>query len=784
MEMGGWRDKKVLITEKTHLPPQAFYGNIGHMRTCGLEFTSETIHRIRQTLEESPSISRRALAHCVCEWMDWRAANGRLREVACRKALVALSKEGHFDLSRSRGVRGVSTRVHQPVHAADIACDLKELGNIEIERVDSPEAFRIWKALLDGYHYLGSGPLFGGQIRYLIRSPVYGYLGALSFGCGTWALKERDKFIGWTERARRSNLQRVIGNSRFLIVPTVRVPNLASHVLSQCTGRIAEDWKSSYGVEPVMVETFVDPRRFSATSYRAANWIGVGKTSGRRAAQREEGGGPKEILVYPLREDWRGILCAEPSVRFGERPRETDPLDWVEEEFGTVELYDPRLKRRFFSLTRDFYSQPQAPITQVCGSHAKTIAAYRFFNNERVTMDKLLRAHTEASIERIKAHKVVLAVQDTTTLNYTTHRATEGLGPIGTTAKGPIGLMVHDTMAFSVQGLPLGLLDVQCWARALQDIGKRHRRKELPIEEKESMKWLNSYRAVSEAQALCPETMLVSVGDREADIYELFLKAVQNPGGPKLLVRCERSRKRKTGQDYLWDVVAAQPVAGYQEVHIPRRGCQLAREATLEVRHTRVTLKPPKDKGYPPVQVWMVYAREVNYPQAVVSPLEWMLLTTVEVGSLEQACERLGWYAMRWGIEVFHRTIKSGCRIEDRRLGTAESLEACLAVDMVVAWRIYHLTKLGREVPDAPCTVFFEEAEWKALHIFIHKKPALPDKEPTLREAIRMVASLGGFLGRKCDGDPGTTSLWRGLQRLEDITATYLALLPFLKAGP
>ena len=180
----------------------------------------------------------------------------------------------------------------------------------------------------------------------------------------------------------------------------------------------------------------------------------------------------------------------------------------------------------------------------------------------------------------------------------------------------------------------------------------------------------------------------------------------------------------------------------------------------------------------------MVYAREVDYSRAVKSPLEWMILTTVEVGSLEEACERLAWYAKRWGIEVFHRTLKSGCRIEDRQLGTAESLQACLAIDMVVAWRIYHLIKLGREVPDAPCTVFFEEAEWKALYIFIKRTLPSPDDEPTLREAIRMTASLGGFLGRKCDGEPGTTTLWRGLQRLEDITATYVFLLPHLKSGP
>lgn len=502
--------------------------------------------------------------------------------------------------------------------------------------------------------------------------------------------------------------------------------------------------------------------------------------------ERKGDGGPKEIFLYPLHPDWRENLCKEPRVELGERPRREDPADWVEEELGTVEFFDPRLSRRLFGITRDFYSKPLAAIPQACGGgQARTKAAYRFFGNERVSMDKVLRAHVESTVERIKGHQVVLAVQDTSSLNYTTHRATVGLGPINTKQDPSVGMLLHDTMAFTPEGIPLGLLDVQCWARDPQEMGKKHLRAQLPIEQKESMKWLNSYRAVSKAQKLCPQTLLVSVGDRESDIYELFLETLRNSEGPQLLVRCEHSRKRKTQEgDDLWKQVAGQPVAGFQVVHIPRRGCQLAREAKLEVRHAQVTLRPPKDKGYPPMEVWMVYAKEVDYPRSVSSPLEWMLLTTVEVSSLEQACERLGWYAKRWGIEVYHRTLKSGCRIEDRQLETVESLESCLAVDMVVAWRIYHLTILGREVPALPCTIFFEEAEWKALYILVNQSPDLPDEEPTLREAIRMVASLGGFLGRKGDGEPGTTTLWRGLQSLASAVALYRVLYPQSKLGP
>ena len=757
------------------------------MRVHGLEFTSETIERIQRTLRQSPLVSRRSLARSVCQWMDWRSASGRFKEAVCRKALVVLDDQGHIELGKSRVQRKTE---HKPktstiaVQTADITCDLKALGKIEIQMITSryTKAFGIWKSLLERHHYLGSGPLFGGQIRYLIHSSVYGYLAALSFGSASRALKDRDKFIGWSERARMNNLQLLVCNTRFLIVPTVRVPHLASHILSRCTQRISRDWSSHYGTEPVAVETFVDPQRYCGTSYRAANWVKVGKTSGRRAAQK--GGGAKDIFFYPLTQHWKQTLCQEPPIELKVRARGAEPIDWIEAELDTVEFYDPRLKRRLFKLVNDFYGQPQAPIPQSCGSYANTIAAYRFFNNQRVSMDKLLRAHTQASIERIKDHKVVLAVQDTTNLNYTTHHATEGLGPIGKGAGGAFGLMVHDTMAFSEKGVPLGLLDVQCWARDRKDVGKNHRRKHLPIEEKESMKWLNSYRAVCEVQRLCPDTMLVSVGDRESDIYELFLEKVANPQGPELLIRCARSRKRKTDNGYLWDDVLKQDVAGYQVVHVPRRGCQLARDATLQIRHKKLELNPPRRTDYPSITVWMVHAQEQDCPPSVKKPLEWMLLTTVSVNSFEQACQRLEWYTQRWGIEVFHRTVKSGCRIEDRQLGTANSLQACLALDMVVAWRIYNMIKLGREVPDSPCSVFFKEAEWKALHVYVHKTPNVPEKEPTLRQVIRMVASLGGFLGRKSDGEPGATTLWRGLQRLDDITATYTAMLPHQRAGP
>jgi len=691
--------------------------------------------------------------------------------MSCRKALTKLHRRGIVDLPRQEKTYSFKHAKSVPLKPdiAEVQCSLQELGQITVDPITSRycKESKIWFALLDQYHYLGSGPLCGAQIRYIVKSSIHGYLGALAFSSASWALSRRDQYIGWTEAARRANLQRLVGNDRFLILPSVRVENLASHVLSQALCRLAEDWQQRYHVRPVMVETFVDPSRFAGTCYKAANWSYIGQTAGRR-------GTPKNIFVYPLCGQWQEVLCAQPQIRLGEIPRPETPQHWAEEEFGTVRLYDERLKQRLYTIAQDFYSCPEANIPEACGSKARTMGAYRFFQNQKVTMDVVLTAHTEAAIERIKQHQVVLAPQDTTTLNYSAHPMTEGLGPINTAENSAVGLLLHDTLAFTEEGTPLGVLDAQCWARDPEDKGKRYRRKSLPIEQKESIKWLHSFQKVAEIQKLCPETMLISIGDRESDIYELFLEASKEPDGPRLLVRAEKTRSRQVEQQFLWDMMANQDVAGCLEVHVPRRGPRKARDAWVEVRFAEVRLTPPK--RYPTgaaIQIWAVYVTEQVFGKEVKSSIEWMLLTTVAVKSFEDAQKRVEWYTGRWGIEVYHRTLKSGCRIRDRQLGTADRLETCLGVDMVVAWRIYHLAMLGREVPEMSCTVFFKDVEWKALCCYVNKTPVAPDKPPSLAEAIYMVGGIGGHLGRKSDGFPGTQTLWRGLQRLDTATEMY-----------
>ena len=753
------------------------------MLVAGRDFSEEILARIRARVEGDPVLTRTALSREVCSWLGWQGGDGRPKDMSCRMALLKLARRGVIALPAGQVgafAKPPAAAVGAPRDWLALETTLAALGAVWLVPVDSGQAelSRTWWAMMQAYHPLGAGPLCGAQLRYLVACAA-GWVGGLSFSAPAWRLAPRDAWIGWDDATRQAGLPKVVANSRFLLLPSVQVPNLASHVLSQALGRLANDWQTRYGMTPVLVETFVDRSHYRGTCYRAANWLLLGQTQGRGRQDRRHRapGTRKDIWVYPLHAQWRTRLPATGGVSSAQQPGPRRaaprvPSDWAEEEFGGCALPDARLQTRLLSLARDFYARPTANVALACASRAKTKAAYRFLDHDHTTMDTLLQPHYRATEARVRAESLVLAVQDTTSLNYSAHAATAGLGPIGTQVNGPQGLHLHSTLAFNPQGTPLGFLDAQCWARDPAAFGKKAQRHQLPIEEKESYKWLKSLRAVAAVQARCPGTTLVSVGDREADLYALFAEAMAQPDGPKLLVRAKHDRQLRDEQQRLWATMQARPEAGIQVLQVPRQGNRAARTAHLCVRYAAVKLVAPLRQHGPPLPVWAVLAQEREAP-AGVTPLAWMLLTTVPVTGFEQATEQLMWYARRWGIEVLHRTLKSGCRIEQRQLGHAQRIEACLAIDLVVAWRIYYLNKLGRETPQAPCTVYFEEAEWKALMVFTTPNHVAPAEPPTLRDALRRVATLGGFLGRKGDGEPGTQTLWIGLQRLDDIVAMW-----------
>jgi len=637
---------------------------------------------------------------------------------------------------------------------------LSELGEVQFYLIpdsDCPE-YKEWKSMMEQHHYLRSSKLFGQQLKYLFFSSRFGLLGGMSFSSASWRLEQRDRLIGWSDEDRYVSLNNVVCNSRFLILPWIKVKNLASHILSLSLRHMPNDWQHRYGIQPALIETFVDLDFVSGTCYKAANWMFIGKTKGRgrNDSKHEEKLNPKDIYVYKLGKDF----C------HGEVPLAKES-NWIEREFQFTALPNLSKEKRLISLASAFYAQPTENIPAACdGDPAQIKGAYRFFGDKKVEMEDILISHYKNTVQRAREHSVVLAVQDSTSMNYATHPSTKGLGSLST-KKGNIGIMLHDTLVVTPKGVPLGLLDIQVWSRDPKEYGKKKDRKNKAIEEKESYKWLKSFEAVEKYSKEAPQSTWVSVGDREADIYELFDLAKNS--NTELLVRSTQNRKTDENEK-VWDLLEKQTPFGTLVVKVPETKKRRARNAELKVRAKEINLINPKKKTES-VTLWAILVTDLNTPQGE-EPITWKLLSTVDAGDFERACEKVEWYAARWGIEVYHRTLKSGCKIEERQLGDIEKIKRCLAIDLVIAWRIFYLTMLGRETPDVGCDQFLEEAEWKALMHYANKPKSRKIKPLTLKEALLLIAALGGFVKRK-GKEPGTQVIWRGLKRLHDMAVMY-----------
>ncbi len=743
------------------------------MIVCNQNFDNETISQIQALSDNNPETSLSQLARQVCEMLDWRRPNGDLKEGSCRKALHKLNKEGHLELPES-DQQWAFQNPNPPAETLPEGCaefegTLEQLGDVRLELIPTRyyKNYMIWRDMMDVAHPLGRGPLAGGRLRYLVTSSEQGIVGALAFSSPAFHLKCRARFIGWTPEAREHNRERIVQNSRFLILPQVQVPNLASHVLGKAARRVPEHWREKYGYQAVMLETFVNPGHHDGSCYLAAGWKEVGLTTGRGRGSEEEQKVPKRVYLRPLDPDWQEELCRRPDGT-SEVLEPEEPSDWAERELNSLDLGDKRRNVRAATVLRQFYSKPLAPIPAACCGEANIRGAYRFFNNSETSMDKILQAHYDTTLERAAEHDLVLAVQDSTSLNYTGLDSNEDLGRINNCDKDAVGLHMHDTMLFTPTGVPQGLLDVQMWTRDWEGRDKT-KMKQTPIEDKESYKWIRSYEALCEAQRKHPGTRFISIGDREADIWDLLVRARDTEEAAGLLVRSAKSRQRRTtGGKKLWKVMAQKPVEAELEVHVPARKNQPGRDVVVELRSSKVELVPPKHKkDMGTVQMWAVYVVEKDSdPES--DRLEWMLLTTEPTETTDDAITRVEQYRGRWGIERYHRCLKSGCRMEDRQLQSGEGLQTCLAMDMIVAFRIYRLTMLGREVPDMSCDVYFSECEWKALVTYVEKDPeAAEGPPPTLQEAVEMVGLMGGYRKRK--RPPGDQTMWRGIQRLADM---------------
>jgi len=456
--------------------------------------------------------------------------------------------------------------------------------------------------------------------------------------------------------------------------------------------------------------------------------------------------------------------------------------EWVTGELASVDFSDKRLDKRMRIILDRVGSKPGASLPAACKGWDETFGAYRFFNNGKVTEQKVLSAHRDATRKRIAEHKVALCIQDTTEMDFT-GRKLKGAGPLSIAER--IGFFNHVTLAVTPERLCLGALDAYMWARDFEDLNKNDKRKQKPIEEKESNRWLEGYRKLCDLSEQLPGTMLVSISDREGDIYECFVEAACGERGRRaeyIIRGCQdRSLPEKLEDGCykkLMEEVSEKPVLGEVEFKLPKAENRPSRIVIQSVRAGRVRLKPPyrKDERLPEVEINTVLVEEINPPDGE-EPITWLLLTSLPVDTFEQACLVVEYYLCRWQIEIYFKVLKSGCHIEDRQFETSERIKPCIALYMIVAWRVLFVTMLGRECPDLPCTVLFEDDEWKSVYM-IAKKEVPPETPPSLRDFTIMVASLGGYLNRKCDGPPGPKTMWVGLQRMVDFALAWKSFGP------
>jgi len=462
---------------------------------------------------------------------------------------------------------------------------------------------------------------------------------------------------------------------------------------------------------------------------------------------------------------------------------------WAKEEMAAADLKDKRLNKRLARILSDLAERPTASIPAACGGQAEIAAAYRFFDNEKVTYQDVLQPHREATRRRIASQEVVLLVQDTTELDLTRpQQQVEGAGPMDSTERR--GAFLHLMEAFTADGTPLGAVAADIWARDEEHFcqpqkAKREQRKALPIEEKESFRWLKCLRQARELAQEFPEVQCVCVGDSEADIYHLFAEPRGKHPVQWLIRACqERCVCDESGQSgpTIREEVMKSLVLFTKEVSIrgrqaktscetrARRTSREKRKAVAEVRAARITLRPPaqSDRPLPPVSVGVVLVREADPPDGE-EPVEWILLTTLPIDTVEQVRQIIQYYCVRWMIEVLYRTLKSGSRVEKRHFEHLDRLLPCVAVYLIVAWRTLMLVRLGRSCPDMDCECVLEPSEWKSVWMVIHRK-APPRKPPRLVEMLRLIGQLGGYVNRRNRKDlPGPQTTWLGLQRMRDL---------------
>jgi len=429
------------------------------------------------------------------------------------------------------------------------------------------------------------------------------------------------------------------------------------------------------------------------------------------------------------------------------------PQNWAKQEMNSIDMGDSRINARTANIIDNFYKSIGSSIPQSMTSRSEVQACYRFLENDLVSPEGILEPHLQSTMERAKDHPVVLLPSDTSSIDYTGKNSIKDLGILE--GKHSQGLLLHATIAITPGRICLGVTDAQMWARDPDAENRKqssHERMNTPIEEKESFRWLINYRNACELAKKTPQTQFVSIFDREGDIIDVIAEATAtglNEPKADLIVRANHDRRLDNGSDNdnLKSELRTAPVLGEFEFDMPgdsRTGREARRvKQTIRAKEVIFSVRRGKNNSISGVKLNAILAVEENPPEGK-TPVTWFLLTTLPIDTAESALKVLEYYLCRWEIEVFFKVLKSGCKVEERSLRTADRLKNLIAIFCVVSWRVLYAMKLGRECPDLPADIIFDAAEWKAVWKVVNKGKSLPQTPPPLGEVMLLVARLGG----------------------------------------
>lgn len=452
---------------------------------------------------------------------------------------------------------------------------------------------------------------------------------------------------------------------------------------------------------------------------------------------------------------------------------------WLENELRHADLGDERLNKRLIKTSLLMEKKAAGSINQSCKKSKESKGAYRLAANEKFDVDEVLSSHQKETAQRVKGHKRVFCIQDTTYLDYDSHKKTKGLGSIGKAhSKHSMGLINHSAMLVSQKGLPLGLSSQEYWARPVREATLKEQEKRkyhTPAKKKESYKWT---KALENTKNMLPEgTKIISVCDREADVFS-FLSAHASMGASYVVRnRSTRNFISSEGEETnLETYLKNSPPKKKMVLKIPKKKQQKARKAKVELKyitgHIAAGPRAKRQNLDDKLAVHIVSVQEVNPPKGV-EEIDWVLITNVPVNNIKDAMERIEWYKMRWKIEEYFKVLKSGCNIEALRLSTGERLERIIAIKSILAFKILYLSKVASLYPGESCAKIMSTKEWKTLYIREHEANKLPTEPPTVKEVIVWLGKLGGFMNRKSDKLPGIVTLWRGYESLNESVAMY-----------